>query len=150
MHRAGAPEHEGVGLTPLGSKLSTDWLAIYDAQLKSTRSERGGLGFSLARSLARSYSRASQPAKPASQPASQQAATARRGAACGERRAAWRRVAGDGGKGRQRASHVLYGAQPKKIHREHFYSLSGKRGASSGRRDGERTPEDVRRRSTIG
>ncbi|EGI67111.1 hypothetical protein G5I_04267 [Acromyrmex echinatior] len=42
VHRAGAPEHEGVGLTPLGSKLATDWLAVYDAQLKSARSERGG------------------------------------------------------------------------------------------------------------
>ncbi|KYN36847.1 hypothetical protein ALC56_08638 [Trachymyrmex septentrionalis] len=42
VHRAGAPEHEGVSLTPLGSKLATDWLAVYGAQLKSARSERGG------------------------------------------------------------------------------------------------------------
>lgn len=54
----GAPEHEGVGLTPLGSKLATDWLAVYDAQRKNGRA-RGGFRsrfFSLA--LARSRGRA--------------------------------------------------------------------------------------------
>ncbi|KYQ58884.1 hypothetical protein ALC60_02040, partial [Trachymyrmex zeteki] len=44
LHRgtsgAGAPEHEGVGLTPLGSKLATDWLAVYGAQLKRVRERR--------------------------------------------------------------------------------------------------------------
>lgn len=64
VSRAGAPEHEGVGLTPLGSKLATDWLAVYGTQRKNV--ERGDLG---SRSLVRSRSRA-KPSQPASQPAS--------------------------------------------------------------------------------